>query len=223
MHFNDQSPVKINESVEQIEAQLGGLLAQEIVNPELVRRSETYLINKDLLINHGFILEEGEDTIVLKGNKDGRTFSIKWSPANAAADAEDYNPSDFEDEEDEDEEENEGEDEDEEQEDEENDERPPPVCELEVSVTKSNGSVLYLQCGANQDGQMLVFRMGNATDTLVDVSDLPEDVQHRMYDYLDELGVNDGIANFINLHNEFTTEKRHVDTLRYVSNFFLKD
>jgi len=61
------------------------------------------------------------------------------------------------------------------------------------------------------------------TSSLVIVSELMEEVQHKVYDYLDELGVGDGIANFINEYNEYRSLKKHCDTVRYVADFFSKE
>ena len=58
---------------------------------------------------------------------------------------------------------------------------------------------------------------------MVLVSELAEEIQHKIYDYLEELGIGDGTATFINDYNDYRANKKYADTLSYVSDFFAKE
>lgn len=57
---------------------------------------------------------------------------------------------------------------------------------------------------------------------LIVVSEVSSEIQHKVYDYLEELGIGDGTASFINDYVEYTARKGGLDTLKYVTDFFSK-
>jgi len=224
------SPIRVNESVDSIETELSTLFNSENESPEIIKANETFQLKKEMLTNHGYSLSESADYAILTGSKDGRNFTITWKPDYVASqtgeeDHGDYNQEDYQDENDResDEEVDMGELEGQLSGDEYQGDNQSQFCEVEVKIDKGEGKTLYLQCATNPEGNLLLFRMGPNEDSLVIVSELMEEVQHKVYDYLDELGVGDGIANFINEYNEYRSLKKHCDTVRYVADFFSKE
>ena len=57
---------------------------------------------------------------------------------------------------------------------------------------------------------------------MVVVSELTEEIQHKVYDYLEELGIGDGAAGFIKDYNQYRMNQQHTETMKYVSDFFSK-
>mmetsp|Transcript_94842 Transcript_94842/g.142087 ORF Transcript_94842/g.142087 Transcript_94842/m.142087 type:complete len:173 (+) Transcript_94842:318-836(+) len=172
-----------------------------------------------MLASQGLELIEDERGVTLKGSKEGRSFSVFWDP-DTDLDEDDYGADNYENEQDR---ESDEEDLDPEQMEELSDaeEDQTKITSVDVRVTKG-GKDLVLHCGVNREGQFLVYRIGSSAESTVVVSDLSEEIQHKVYDYLDELGIGDGTGGFINDYNQYHVHQGEVETLNYVQEFFSK-
>jgi len=221
---DDNAPIRINESVSSIEGELSTLFKESYNDPTVRDTIENFQLKKDMLAGHGMeLIEEEFGNVSIKGSKEGRSFVVSWDPepVENEQDDEDYDQEDYEDENDR---ESDTEDRDPDEQAELSDEEPadePEILDVTIKVTKDKDAAeLILKGGVNADGQLLLYSIGSDDKPVVYLSELSESIQHKMYDYLDELGIGDGTARFINDYNEYRRQRGQMDTLKYAIEFF---
>jgi len=225
--WNDnKTPIRINDTVDGIETDLSTLLQSSTKSSELTSSIEAFQLKKDMLASHGLELEEQDKFVVLKGSKEGRTFSIKWDPTeHLQPDSGEYDGENHQDENDA---ESETEDPDlsgsdlNEEDDDEYDDQQKSEITVNVHIQKSKDQNLYFHCCVDSDSQFLVYRMGTDLNNMVIVSEFSEDLQDRVYEYLDELGIGEGTGEFVTLYNTNAVNLKELETIEHVKQFFSK-
>eukprot|EP01095_Lingulamoeba_sp_RSL-Kostka_P018083 TRINITY_DN974_c0_g1_i1.p1 TRINITY_DN974_c0_g1~~TRINITY_DN974_c0_g1_i1.p1 ORF type:complete len:372 (-),score=115.18 TRINITY_DN974_c0_g1_i1:318-1433(-) len=98
---------------------------------------------------------------------------------------------------------------------------------VDVKIINGDSSILWAKCSAADEGLMYIYNVGvqNVVDEsetkFVDVELLSESLQHRLYDYIEELGGGDATAQFIQHYNRNQHTIKNIDALSNIINDFL--
>jgi len=188
--------------IDTIEDDLSQMLSTEI---EATDDGSHEIFTKQIQewMQQGYHFDETADMVTLKKEEQGRSVCLSWDPS--------YNPPNpsFHEEEF-------GVREDLEEDDAEEIDRIP----VDIVVEKSEGKTLHLE-GSVQNDSFTIYKIGSS-ESFVDVADLNEDLQVRIYDYLQGLGIGDNVATMIEEYNRAFLTKRYVNSVSKVNEFFSK-
>jgi len=210
------------DAVESIEQDMTNVLSQEIEvleNDDEVRNFQNL---KKLVIQNGFQITEKpeESKVILSREVKGRSVKVIWDPTEYQEDDEPESNENEDEEKDE-------QDEDKEEDEEENPDEPKDNTDIEVKIEiEHEGRKLIANCSIADDGLMYIYTLSAGDESAENVSldCLSEQAQHRIYDYMDELGVGDGTANFIQMYNRNHKAVTNIQGLRNVlKQFFSVD
>jgi len=198
--------IRASESVDVIERDVASLLQTELktLYEDVEDAGKTIEDHQQEFISNGFTVEAADQEVKITKESQGRTVSVVWNPS--------YNPPQQE----EDEIPQDDEEEDAEPEYEYEDDGRIPV---DITVTKGNSETLHLECGV-KNSALNVYKIGCDSESYVAVSDLSEDLQDRIYDYLTELGVGDETATLIQDYNRIKETSNYLNSVKQVNKFF---
>jgi len=218
-----ETSIKVAESVDAIEKDLSVLFKEAHDDPEVLTFVQEFQMKKQKLLDDGLQIIESEESVKIQGEKDGRKYVIEFNPTRLMDEDEDedYGQSDYEDENTR--EPDEERDPDETESDPESEDEPGNKnIALSVTITKQGAKDLFVECAATTSGELLIYRIGSSSENLVVVSELSDDIQHKVYDYLEELGIGDGTAAFVGEYVMCKGQQVQNETIKYVSDFFSK-
>lgn len=222
-----------NTSIEEIEKDIAKMLEAEAKELKESEGYSTFQMQKKLLENNGYSINvEYNQYVTMSRTDNGRTVALEWSTvADEGEEEEDEDANDLDefDEDDEDgevEEEEAAEQEEEEASDDESgsdvdsdDEEGMTDVPLRVTITKgedADGAIVF-NCTAGSDGQLYVESMGPAeSQAAVETDELPTELTHRVYDYLEQLGIGNGTATFVQHFNYFADADREVEAMDFI-------
>eukprot|EP01096_Ripella_sp_DP13-Kostka_P015371 TRINITY_DN7177_c0_g1_i1.p1 TRINITY_DN7177_c0_g1~~TRINITY_DN7177_c0_g1_i1.p1 ORF type:complete len:326 (+),score=157.50 TRINITY_DN7177_c0_g1_i1:104-979(+) len=225
--------------VEKIENEMLTMINEDLKSLE--EDTELNALNelKEQYIKAGTQFEETDEKVTLKRNVNGRTVSISWDPRefneNTDVEAQPEEPvnetdsisevrrsrSSKEDEKEWDD--GEAEEGDDQFVDENDTEEPVDRTENDINVkieVTHEGKTLYAVSVVADDSLLYIYQMGTNTEKLVEVELLSEPLQHKLYDYLSELGVGDRTAQFIRKYNASFRVQKNLENLRVFKEFF---
>lgn len=231
--------MRINDSLPRIEEDIGTLLREEM---DLAQEGQMkFEALNQTLTNSGFTISEEDGRIVLHREVEGREVFVSWDPTAAPAADVDLNETDATEEDfqaisDALKKEQEGaleegalsdgehSMEEEEEEDAFSDsEKVMSDIDVEVRVVQ-DGKELVAQCAVAEDGLLYIYRLSDsARDIEVDLESMSRNLQHRMYDYLDSLGVGDSAAAFVQRYNAQYQVVKKLPAIEFLESYFTRD
>ena len=198
--------IRAAEPVDVIERDVASLLQTELktLYDDVDDAEKTIEDHQQEFISNGFSIDaSNQEEVKITKESQGRTVVVAWNPThNPPQQEEDEIPED--------------EDEENEQDFEYEDDGRIPV---DIKVTKGSAETLHLECGV-KNSALNVYKIGCDTESYVALSDLSEDLQDRIYDYLTELGVGDETAALIQDYNRIKETSTYLNSVKQVNKFF---
>lgn len=102
-----------------------------------------------------------------------------------------------------------------------------PDVNFNIVILHGDHSVC-IRCTAGVDSRIYILSVAKSKDAspsdegLIEVNDLSEELQQRLYDYLEELSVTDLIACYIRQYNLCYRNKKQADSLKSLLQYFSK-
>jgi len=224
--------VRLTNDVVRLEKDVGELLEDELASFQDAGFQEQYEALKKEVAELGFRFDETETVATLQRELNGRSIVVVWDPnfmEEEQEPREDLNEPANEQQEQEQEQEQEeakeadGEEADGEEAYGEPEDPPAEGMQLPVKVSISSGPKnLIVQGEVSSDGLLYIYKLSCSEDEskVVAAGDLSEKLQHRLYDYLDQLGVGEQVSRFVRVHNEHRALKAGLQNLSTVADFF---
>jgi len=230
--------VRLTNDVIRLEKDVGELLEDEVTSLQDSGFQEQYEALKKEVAELGFRFDETDTVATLQRELNGRSIVVAWDPnyieeedprenLDEPANEEHEQEQGQEEEEDKDEaKEADGEAEEEGEGEGHEGEEPSEGMQLPVKVSISSGPKnLIVQGEVSSDGLLYIYKLSCSEDEskVVAAGDLSEKLQHRLYDYLDQLGVGEQVSRFVRVHNEHRALKAGLQNLSTVADFFKND
>lgn len=96
----------------------------------------------------------------------------------------------------------------------------PLSVEISHVGTKKADTKLNFECTVADEGQLYIKKL-RKNEAVLSVWNMKEIHQHKLYDYLQLLGVGDGTANFIQQYNRANYYENHMQSLSEIQKYFL--
>jgi len=199
--------VSTSEAVDLIEDDVVSLLRNEIeaTSSDINERND-FKPAEDQFSDRGYSLKVSGNEVVATKEEFGRSVTLTWDPSFYPQE----NPEEI----------NEGEEEDPEQEN--FNYETEDAIEVNALITKEGGKTLHLKFSV-KNFQLTVDKIGMDTQSYLDLEDLSEELQDRIYDYLRELDIGEDTAELIQGYNRTHLTKEYLKSVEKVTKFFSRN